>query len=261
LDPFKESHMLNRILIPLCVCLIAAVACNAPGSAEDCIHPVGRYVNTTVLDKCPVSMPSDIPHFCFELNFRGKDSVDIDNGFEKFSLPYTTEGEGCTKYKINGATLFGDMFFTIGADSTLQLIDTAWTKVQSYTSFKRMKGADGTDMRFEYLLNECMVTGEYSLFIEGNLSSHVATLLANGQMNGMKPYLGYSLCYAGDCLEITESPSRIIELIDDSGTKDLFAFKNVEGKMALEFYKIGDPIPDEKGGRSIGPMMYELRTE
>ncbi len=249
-----------RILIPICILFIGAVSCNTPGSAERCNPPSGRFINTTVLDQCPAFMPSDIPHFCFEINFRGKDSVDIDNGFEKFSLPYVKEGKDCM-YKIKGASLFGDMYFTIGADSSLQLIDTAWTKLSSFSSFKRVKGDDGVDMRFEYFLKDCLVTGEYALFVEGNLSPHIVTIMPNGQLNGLKPFLGYSLCYAGDCLEITETASRIIGLVDDTGKKEFFAFKNVDGKKALEFYRIGDPIPDEKGGRSIGPMIYELRTE
>ena len=77
----------------------------------------------------------------------------------------------------------------------------------------------------------------------------------------MKPFLGYVLCYAGDCLEETEPASRTIDLIDEKGQKQTFAFKSIEGKMAIELYSIGPPIPDMKGGRSIGPMVYEFRTE
>ena len=85
--------------------------------------------------------------------------------------------------------------------------------------------------------------------------------LPNGQLNGMKPFLGYVLCYAGDCLEETEPASRTIDLIDEKGQKQTFAFKSIGGKMAIELYSIGPPIPDMKGGRPIGPMVYEFRTE
>ena len=70
--------------------------------------------------------------------------------------------------------------------------------------------------------------------------------LPNGQLNGMKPFLGYVLCYAGDCLEETEPASRTIDLIDEKGQKQTFAFKSIEGKMAIELYSIGPPIPDMK---------------
>lgn len=228
-------------------------SCDAPA-------PSGRFINTTVLDQCPKMMPADIPHFCFEFNFRGKDSVDVDNGFEKFSLPFSREEDGC-RFKIAGATLFGDMYFTMLSDSSLQLIDTAWTKLATFSTFKKIKGQDSTDLRFEYALNDCAIAGEYALFTKGELAPHAITFFPNGQINGFKPYLGYALCYAGDCLEETDPYTQTIDLLDERGQVITFAMKSVEGKMAIELYSIGDPIPDQKGGRSIGPMIYELRTE
>lgn len=222
--------------------------------------PRGKFINTTVLNKCPESMPSDVPHFCFELYFRGNGSVLIDNGFEKYTLPVTEAGDG-NRFKIEGASLFGDMIIIMDADSTLQLIDTAWTKLETFSSFARVLDEDFSDIGFEYALNECLLTGEYVLFENGNLTSYKVTIFPNGQMNGFRPFLGYGLCYAGDCLEETDPPARTIELIDRSGKKEIFAFKSVEGKMAIELYRIGPPLPDSKGGRSIGEMVYELRSE
>ncbi|HSF87963.1 MAG TPA: hypothetical protein VLA46_01010 [Saprospiraceae bacterium] len=237
-------------------------ACASPGAKapEPCSPPAGKFVNVTVLDKCPDKMPVDVPHFCLELNFWDNDSVLVDNGFEKFSLPFSLAADGCT-FKITGASLFGDMYFIFSGDSSIQLIDTAWTKLEDFSSFKKVKPIEGEDVSFEYFLNECILTGEYALFENGNLASHQVTIMPNGQLNGLKPFLAYSLCYAGDCLEETEPPSRTIILIDEKGEKQTFAFKSIEGKMALELYRIGPPIPDMKGGRSIGPMVYELRTE
>src|SRR6187455_400359 len=82
------------------------LACNAPGAVSQCMPPGGKYVNTTVLSKCPGMMPAEIPHFCFELNFVGNEMVAVDNGFEKFSLKYSGSSDGCT-YTIHGASLFG----------------------------------------------------------------------------------------------------------------------------------------------------------
>jgi len=59
----------------------------------------------------------------------------------------------------------------------------------------------------------------------------------------------------------TEPISKTLDLIDRDGNIQTFSFKNVEGKMAIELYTIGEGNPDEKGGRSIGKMKYELRTE
>lgn len=237
-------------------------ACTSSGSKtpDPCAPPTGKFVNATVLEKCPDKMPSDVPHFCLELNFRDNDSVLIDNGFEKFSLPFSLAADGCT-FKISGASLFGDMYFKLSGDTSIQLIDTAWTKLPGFSSFKKVAPRDGEDVSFEYFLNECILTGEYALFENGNLTAHLVTIMPNGQLNGLKPFLAYSLCYAGDCLEETEPASRTIVLIDEKGEKQTFAFKSIEGKMAIELYRIGPPIPDMKGGRSIGPMVYELRTE
>lgn len=237
-------------------------ACSAGGSKvpEPCAPPTGKFVNATVLGKCPDKMPVDVPHFCLELNFWDNDSVLVDNGFEKFSLPFSLAADGCT-FKIAGASLFGDMYFILKGDTSIQLIDTAWTKLQDFSSFKKVVPRESEDVSFEYFLNECLLAGEYALFENGNLAAHQVTIMPNGQLNGLKPFLAYSLCYAGDCLEDTEPPSRTIMLIDEKGEKQTFAFKSIEGKMALELYSIGPPIPDMKGGRSIGPMVYELRTE
>lgn len=253
--------MPTYVLLACCIMMIS-FGCKSGVNAVSCdvTPPAGRYINTTVLEKCPKVLPADIPHFCFEFNFRGNDSVDVDNGFEKFSLPFSKEQDGC-RFKIAGASLFGDMYFTIQPDSSLQLIDTAWTKLTTFSTFKNIKSQDGTDLRFEYALNDCAIAGEYALFTKGELAPHAITFYPNGQINGFKPYLGYALCYAGDCLEETDPYAQTIDLLDERGGVVTFAMKSVEGKMAIELYSIGDPVPDQKGGRSIGPMIYELRTE
>lgn len=255
----SRTHVLSLLALTT-VFLMQACSTSGSKTPDGCAPPTGKFVNATVLDECPDKMPVDVPHFCLELNFRGKDSVLIDNGFEKFSLPFTLAADGCT-FKIAGASLFGDMFFIFNTDTSIQLIDTAWTKLPGFSTFKKVTPRDDENVGFEYFLNECIVTGEYALFENGNLASHQVTILPNGQLNGLKPFLSYSLCYAGDCLEETEPASRTIDLIDEKGQKVTFALKSIEGKMALELYSIGPPIPDMKGGRSIGPMVYELRTE
>ena len=240
--------------------LICIVACNSMKISRTCAKPTGRFVNTTVLDRCPQAMPSDTPVFCFELNFKGLDSIDVDNGFEKYSLPYHATEDGC-RFTIAGASLFGNMDFVIGSDSTLELIDTAWTKLKTFTTFKKTGNPEKASWRFEEYLNDCVIAGEYAMFKNGDLIPGVVTFMPNGQVNGMKPFLSYAICYAGDCLEETDPPSRTIDLMDQKGDIQTFSFKTVEGKMAIELYSIGAPIPDIKGGRSVGPMVYEFRTE
>lgn len=250
-----------RIVISICIMLIVFFSsCNSPQSSRPCAKPAGRFMNTTVLDRCPEAMPADTPVFCFELNFRGIDSVDVDNGFEKYSLPFQTTEEAC-RFTIAGASLFGNMDFIIESDSVITLIDTAWTKLKRFTTFTKTINPEKVSWKFEQYLNDCILAGEYAMFKNGDLVPGVITFLSNGQINGMKPFLGYAICYAGDCLEETEPAATTIDLIDDKGGKETFVFKMVAGKMQIELYSIGDPIPDMKGGRSIGPMVYDFRTE
>jgi hypothetical protein len=235
-------------------------SCTQTKTNETCKLPAGKFVNMTVLSGCPGKMPSDIPHFVLEIKLNGRDTAMLDNGFEKFALPVTPTENHC-EFKITGATRFGDMLLKVTSDSTFELIDTAWTKLGSSSSFAKFSQGEMASWGFEEFLNDCLVTGEYTMFKHGELVVGIVTFLVNGQINGMKPYLGYELCYAGDCLEETFPPSRTINLTDDQGNMETFALKNIDGKIALELYSVGPPIPDIKGQRSVGPMIYELRTE
>lgn len=240
--------------------LLFFFGCKTETPKETCTPPTGRFINYTVLQKCPGAMPADEASFCFELNFKRPDTVDVDNGFERFRLPYKVSADGCY-FTIAGATLFGDMVFKTDGDSMLTLIDTAWTKLKTFSTFKKYTEPLRSKWSFEEHLNDCLIAGQYSLFKEGNLVPHVVDVLSNGQINGLKPFLGYSICYAGDCLETTDPPSRTIDFIDEKGGIETFAFRMIDGKMSIEFYRIGPVIPDIKGSRSIGPMVYEFRTE
>src|SRR6187431_286667 len=235
-------------------------ACSNMKTSSTCAVPTGRFVNTTVLDRCPKSMPADTPTFCFELNFKGKDSIDVDNGFEKYSLPYRATEDGC-RFTIAGASLFGDMDFIIESDSSLQLIDTSWTKLKTFTTFKKTGNPEKATWKFEQYLNECIIAGEYAMFKNGELVPGVVTFLSNGQVNRLQPFIAYEICYAGDCLGETSPPANTINLIDDKGGIETYVFKIVEPKMQIELYSIGAPIPDIKGERPIGPLVYDFRTE
>ena len=250
-----------RIIISVCIMFVVFFsACKNLQPSRTCSKPSGRFVNTTVLDKCPEAMPADTPTFGFELHFRGVDSVDVDNGFEKYSLPFTTTEDGC-RFTIAGASLFGNMDFIVESDSSITLIDTAWTKLKRFSTFTKTSNPEKTNWKFEEYLNDCIIAGEYAMFKNGDLMPGVVTFMSNGQVNGMKPFLGYAICYAGDCLEETEPAARTIDMVDDKGGIETFVFKIVEPKMQIEFYSIGAPIQDMKGGRTIGPLVYDFRTE
>ena len=219
----------------------------------------GKYLNKNILDKCPDPMPVDIPYYALELSFKGSDTVEIVNGIEKYHLPFEKTDKKCT-YKIAGASQFGEMYFTVFGDSTIELLDTAWTKVNTGTTFQKTRSATKADWGFENFFNECVIAGTYS-FTKTDGQRIPVYFLQHGQVSGLKPYLSYTLCYAGDCLEETSEKTTLIEFFTDKGQKELFALKMPEGKSRIQFYKIGDPIPDQKGGRAIGDLAFEITAQ
>src|SRR5688572_10458580 len=218
----------------------------------------GRFINRTVLDQCPKKMPVDIPYYALEMTFDSTDTVDISNGIEKFRLPYVTAGKDC-RFKIVNATRFGDMLFEVSNDTLIHLFDSAWTKVESFSSFVKEGNPVRQDWNFENYMNTCAMAGTYMMKAADGTSSPVY-FLPNGQVSGIKPYLSYTVCYAGDCLEETETPANLIEFTDDRGGTTLFAYKKPEDLSSVQFYKLAEPMPDIKGERAIGALAFELKT-
>lgn len=248
------------LFLLLAVTISMAFGCQQNAATENgSCNLSGRFYNRNILDKCPDIMPVDIPYYAVQLNFVVKDSVDIMNGIEKFRLPYSRDVDNC-KFKISGATQFGDMMFHVMGDSILHLYDTVWTKITTYATFKKAQEANRNDWEFNTFLNECVIAGTYSMENKDKNPSRVI-FLPNGQVMGLKPYLSYALCYAGDCLEETETPANIIEFTNDQGTPELFVYKMLDGQRHIQFFKVGDAIPDIKGGRVIGELAYEIKSE
>ena len=246
----KFSILLITIL---CIISLSCKENSAPifGSCT----PAGRYFNRTVLDKCPAAMPVDVPHYALELTFSAKDTVDIFNGIEKYTLPYSSTDKKC-EFRINGASLFGEMYFTVDQDSTVMLYDTAWTKLTTPSTFKLAELSNRSEWEFETFINECVIAGAY-VIIEDDKTKQVM-FLPNGQVTGLKNFLSYKLCFSGDCLEETEPRANTIDFFTDKGTTETYAFKMLSHRKNYQFHSIGDPIPDIKGGRSIGPMVFEI---
>ena len=218
----------------------------------------GRYFNRTVLDKCPGTLPVDVPYYAMELDFSKPDSVQIRNGIEKYSLPYVATGNDC-EFRIVGATQFGDMVFSVIEDSTLMLRDSAWTKVASTSNFRLAKTANRAEWDYENYLNECIMAGTYTMDKKGGAPARVI-FLPNGQVEGLNNYLSYELCIAGDCLEETEPASLTIDFTTRKGEKETFVVKMPDGHKLIQFFSIGAPIPDQKGGRSIGALAFEVKA-
>lgn len=203
-------------------------------------------------------MPADIPFYALELSFDDNDSVDINNGVEKYRLPFVKADGECT-FMITGATQFGDMKFMVN-DSTLTLLDSAWTKNTNASTFSRNNEDAKSNWTMENFINECVIAGTYTIKGKDGRPTPVY-FLPNGQVTGVKPYLSYEICYAGDCLEETEVPSQMIEFTNDKAEKELFVIRMPNGKRQVQFFKVGPAKPDIKGERSIGELAFELTSE
>ncbi len=218
----------------------------------------GRYFNRTVLDKCPGTLPVDIPYYAMELDFSKTDSVQIRNGIEKYSLPFVATDNDC-EFRIVGATQFGDMIFSVTGDSTLTLQDSVWTKVTAASIFKLAETANRADWDYENYINECIMAGTYTMDKKVGGPARVI-FLPNGQVEGLENYLAYDLCIAGDCLEETEPAALTIDFTTRKGERETFAVKMPDGHKLIQFYSIGAAIPDQKGGRSIGALAFEVKA-
>lgn len=201
-------------------------------------------------------MPNEIPSYAYELVFSGGDTVYVNNGFEKYPLTFIAGDADCTFF-ISEATQQGDLAFSMAHD-TLILDDASWTGTGKASRFVKAASSAKMDWRFENFLNECVIAGTY--MIEKNGKSSPVVFLPNGQVTGLENFLAYELCYAGDCLEETDPSARTILFTNSRGGIDVYVFKMPDGHRLIEFYTIGDPIPDEKGGRTIGPLAFSIKA-
>ena len=221
----------------------------------------GHFVNKTALDKAQGGYGNEVDvtnYYALEISFSTKDSIEINNGFEKFSLAYSKTEKDCN-FRIIKATQLGDMYFEALHDSLIILIDTAWTKLSSPSTFKRARKDGQDNWDYAYHLNDAVISGRYT-FTNSEGRPKQAQFLANGQVSGLKPYLSYELCYAGDCLEETKSPANTILFTDDTGAKTLFTIEKSDAGE-IKFYSVSEPKADIKGEREIGAMAFLIRKE
>lgn len=258
---FKLFVMTYKLPILFLFCTIFISCKNSAiiPDSKSCVLS-GTYFNQTVLSDCTDSLPGLAPYFALEISFVERDSVDLNTGVEHVRLGYSQHGEKDCDYKISGATQFGDMYFTAEGDSVLHLTDSAWTKVNGASLFQRERNESRSNWEFDNYYNECFIAGTYKM-TKPEPRPNPIYFLPNGQVTGIKPYLAFSLCYAGDCLEETAEPSNIIEMTTDRGTRELFVIKTNDDHSVIHFYKVGEPIQDIKGQRSIGDLAFELKSE
>lgn len=202
----------------------------------------GLYVNQSLLDALnDSSILWDMPRLGEQITIIKGDTIEVDNFVEKGRFPFSYVNDSV--FKID-PLLYGAAFtFHIKSDSELHLIDTLNNKDGSSTSFIK------SEKPFSQLLNKKFVAGNY--IDEKSKVKNTIIFGADGSIKNWD-YIGYELCYAGDCAEMPAVPANIIVLNSEKGI-EFMVFK-VEKKVAgryITFHKLEAGDPDEKGNMEI----------
>lgn len=254
----NKNSSLSAILMTTALVGMVVFSCGkkAEKQPDEKKFLTGHYVNNTVLSQIADTIPGGIPYYCLEMNFTKADSVTIETGFEIAHLAYKQVGD---HYTLMGASQLGDMNFMINADSSLVLVDSAWTESTSNSSFKKVPNENGRDWVFEKYVNEAMVVGEYVLYEAGQPTTQKVKFTADGHVTGLKNYVDYSVCYSGDCVGTTIPLLNTILLGSSDGVLMDYAFKLNKKQGTLQIYGLQEPKADVKGERLIKDLVFDLR--
>jgi len=246
------------LLVILLIALIIPVN-ECHGQTEDRIS--GRYINVTFLDQLPDQIPGSIPVYCLEINFTGSDSAEIYNGFEEFKLAYRKEGDNFLFVK---AVQGNDLSFINNEAGVIILADSVWTGRPTKSVFRKVSEDNYTgDNKWviEKYLNEKMIAGDYLLFENTNTPGQVVKFLSDGNVEGLRNYKTYSVCFAGDCTGETSPVSNTVTFKTISNESVTFSFRYDRKNNSVVFYDLSEPVSDIKGERKILGVSFELRKK
>lgn len=244
----------EKVSLHVCVFFLLSVFATGCGEhqANEERQLTGRYINQTFIDQVADSIPGLIPIYCYEMNFADADSVTILYGFEQAKLAYKKSGN---KYLLQKALKDKDMVFTVHADHTITLIDSAWNN--THTNSRFTAGKNDTD--FTSALNRKMIAGTYDHVMAGKASPQKVVFKEDGTVTGLAKFTTYSLCYSGDCVGDIYPISNSITLSNDKKETVSFAFKKDNKQKRLGIYYIEAPVQDIKGERAIKGIAFDLR--
>lgn len=209
----------------------------------------------SLVDQCDSVVYGNVPYFVSELTFRDSIQVRADNGFEKFPLMVIYDRANCKGF-FRQASVDGDMHFYVNENSELILDDTKWTRKNKPSVFIKV---DNSYAGFRQEMNRCLFRRPYVRIENDKPVRGSILLLPNGQMDGMPPYNGYTVCLAGDCMEEADPFHPIITFSSQQGENVSFAFKK-NGKD-IEFYNLSPSTPDQKGGRKVKDLAFRWREQ
>lgn len=240
----------------LFVASIFLVSCGGEKTIKEAINPHGHYINQTFVQQVTEKFPSEIPMYCTELTFNATDSALMGNGIENAYLRFEKNGND---YQFIQAFWDGqamrNLKFKFENDSVMFLEDSSYTKQNQASKFVRINTATS----FEKIVNESTVAGKYNLYkLDKNLDTEVV-LHSDGRVENFENFTHYEVCYAGDCVQETSVPARIIYFYNDPKAMTCMVWNWKDGKKKqLELYRIEAPNPEIKGERRILEKIYEL---
>lgn len=235
---------------------IASVQYSCNNSSDD--HSAvlkGKFVNQTFLDQVPDSIAGFVHAYCYEMDFISEDSVRIFYGFEEATLKYKKDG---TDYVVEKAMQDKDMPFKINDNGTITLTDSTWNESHENSVFFK-SDMRGGKWNFEKHLNEKMIAGEYTLYKNGQPTDQRVAFTPGGNVTGLENFVGYSICYSGDCVGETYPIANNITFTNDQNNKVVYAFDINRETGSIRINNIEPPIPDTKGERAIKDLAFDLR--
>src|SRR5690606_16963321 len=141
------------------------------------------------------------------------------------------------------------------------LEDTGWTDLPANTTFRQAPTEERKSWSFRQHLSACVFRHTYVRHVDGKPQAGRIEALPNGQLSGMRPYLGYTLCYSGDCLEEVQPVMPNITFINDSGELHTYGLQILDNGYHLQFFHLAPPVPDVKGERQVGALAFEWIAE
>lgn len=228
----------------------------------------GHWVNTTLIEqiKDSAGAKTDVDWLYAEMIFDGKDSVAVDNGFESpYKLHYAHLSKN--RFRIRYAADRKDLDIYFLVDSNRLTITDSSGKNKIPLHFTQINTDTAARPAFPQAANAAVIAGNYMVYKDDKATGQKISFGADGSINGSQDFVGYALCYSGDCLEESADMTQTTLLYLKSGPEkllkgapdtDIYVWKKDYKNRRLSIYQLAPPIPDIQGDRKTKEKILEL---
>ncbi|WP_306352674.1 hypothetical protein [Flavobacterium sp. '19STA2R22 D10 B1'] len=241
---------LKKLSLLIITGLVVFFSCQKRNNSS--IQLEGRFVNQSFLDQVKNSPLNYIPQYCTSITFI-KDSVEIENGYETYKLPYTRNKNIYTiKDAFQNDGKINDLILKATTDSTFISKDSLYTTVATNSKFIKVKSSN-----FNQKLNQAVLVGSYKITFPKEAEGKIIKFNKEGGIENFKPYNFYELPYSGDGAEMIDTDAKMNAIYFFPRTL-LYGWKYADNKKDIILYNVSPPIRDIKGGRKVLKKAYEL---